>query len=107
MIKEIERDDIPDIRGRREMSPARIFAKEQLNEFAASSGEACEVVGMPDTTNPQKVAVALRTEIHNRPETRDRVKVVTRKGRIFMERSARSGRVLKMPASNPAMAKRS
>lgn len=107
MIKEIERDDIPDIRERRKMSPARVFAEEQLDEFAASSGEACEVVDLPEMMDPQKVAAALRTAIHNRPETRGRVKIVTRKGRIFMERIAGNGRVVKMPASNPARARRS
>lgn len=101
MINVISRDDIPETHSRKTMSPTRVFAEEQLDEFQASGAEACEIAGVPDGIKPEALASCLRNAIWNHAGTRNRVKVKTRKGRIYLERIETANRVIKMPTSNP------
>lgn len=99
MIKPINASAIPQIREIKH-SAARIFADEAVAEFLRGEAEAAEITDLPEGTKPQQVAQLLRNAVW-RCGRKGTVKVIQRKGRIFITKPPHTKKVIKMPQANP------
>lgn len=94
MLKPINVDDIPPVRTV-SYCATRVFAEETVEEFLDSDEESAEVVEIPAAVKTQQLSQYLRQEIKRRHRDKT-VKVIQRKGRIYLQRARTEKKIIKI-----------